>query len=115
MTFLLIVSNNTAALGRLNWAALGALTYPLYLLHQMIGFMIFNMAYPVVNPHLLLWGTLALMIGASWFIHKKIETPMARLLKRFLSFSFTRVRADKPAIDEPERLNEPLPRKQRPS
>ncbi|WP_414872370.1 acyltransferase family protein [Pseudomonas sp. IT-347P] len=94
MTFLLIVTNKTAALGRLNWTALGALTYPLYLLHQMIGFMIFNIAYPAVNPHLLLWGTVALMIGASWLIHDKVETPIARLMKRSLSFSFKRVRAD---------------------
>ncbi|MBC8998596.1 acyltransferase [Pseudomonas sp. N40(2020)] len=115
MTFLLIVTNKTAAIGRLNWTALGALTYPLYLLHQMIGFMIFNIAYPAVNPHLLLWGTLILMIGASWLIHKKVETPIARFMKRFLSFSLNRVRADKPASEEPARLTEPLPRKHRPS
>jgi peptidoglycan/LPS O-acetylase OafA/YrhL len=115
VTFLLIVTHKTAAIGRLNWAALGALTYPLYLLHQMIGFMIFNIAYPAINPHLLLWGTLTLMIGASWLIHKKIETPIARLMKRSLSFSFHRAGADTSASEEPARLAEPLPRKQRPS
>jgi peptidoglycan/LPS O-acetylase OafA/YrhL len=91
MTFLLIATNKTAAIGALNWTALGALTYPLYLLHQMIGFMIFNIVYPAVNPHLLLWGTIALMIGGSYFIHKKIETPIARRMKKFLSLSFDRV------------------------
>jgi peptidoglycan/LPS O-acetylase OafA/YrhL len=94
MTFLLIATNKTAAIGRLNWTTLGALTYPLYLLHQMIGFIIFNMAYPAVNAHLLLWGTVALMIAASYVIHEKIETPMARLMKRSLSFSFNRLRAN---------------------
>jgi len=58
----------------------------------MIGFMIFNIAYPTINPHVLLWGTIALMIGASHVIHKEIETPMARLMKRSLSSSFKRLR-----------------------
>lgn len=91
ITFLLIATNKTAAIGALSWTALGALTYPLYLLHQMIGFMIFNVVYPAVNPHLLLWGTIALMIGGSYFSHKKIETPIARRMKKFLSLSFNRV------------------------
>lgn len=92
MTFFLIATNKTAAIGALNWTTLGALTYPLYLLHQMIGFMIFNIAYPAVNPHILLWGTTALMIGASYIVHKKIEAPLASLIKKFLSLSLNRVR-----------------------
>lgn len=96
MTFFLIATNKTAAIGSFNWTALGALTYPLYLLHQMIGFMIFNIAYPAINPHLLLWGTIALMIGTSHIIHKKIETPIARHIKKALSFSFKRVEVKKP-------------------
>ncbi|WLG82581.1 acyltransferase [Pseudomonas cucumis] len=92
MMFFLIATNRTAAIGTLNWTTLGALTYPLYLLHQMIGFMIFNIAYPVVNPHILLWGTVALMISASYIIHKKIEVPIARQIKKLLSLSLSRVR-----------------------
>lgn len=93
VVFFLIAMNKTGVIGTLNWTLLGALTYPLYLLHQMIGFMIFNIAYPAVNPHWLLWGTIALMISASYLIHKKIEVPIAGLLKKSLSFSFTRVRS----------------------
>lgn len=92
--FYLITTNRTPAISRRNWTVLGALTYPLYLLHQMIGFMIFNIAYPAVNAHLLFWGAIILMIAASWFINKKIETPIARFIKRYLSISFKRVRAD---------------------
>ncbi|MCO8312599.1 acyltransferase family protein [Pseudomonas mandelii] len=92
MTFFLIATNKTAAIGNLNWTTLGALTYPLYLLHQMIGFMIFNLAYPMVNPHILLWGTTALMIWASYIIHKRIEVPMARQIKKILLLSLNRVR-----------------------
>lgn len=96
ITFFLVATDKMAAIGALNWTALGALTYPLYLLHQMIGFMIFNIAYPAVNPHILLWGTIAFMIGASHIIHKKIETPIARRMKKFLLVSFNRIQADQP-------------------
>ncbi|MHC8344591.1 acyltransferase family protein [Pseudomonas sp. RT6P73] len=96
ITFFLVATDKMATIGALNWTALGALTYPLYLLHQMIGFMIFNIAYPAVNPHLLLWGTMALMIGASYIIHKQIETPIARLMKKLLLLSFNRIQADHP-------------------
>jgi hypothetical protein len=54
--------------------------------------MIFNIVYPAVNPHLLLWGTVALMIGGSYLIHKTIEVPIARSMKKFLSFSLIHVR-----------------------
>ncbi|MFP3680330.1 acyltransferase [Pseudomonas sp. SIMBA_041] len=116
MTFLLVATNKTAAVGAFNWTALGALTYPLYLLHQMIGFMIFNIAYPAVNPHVLLWGTIALMIGASHVIHTKIETPIARHFKKALSFSFKRVEANKPRYLRPverqadAKPTEPIPK-----
>ena len=91
ITFILIATNKTGAIATYNWTALGALTYPLYLLHQMIGFMIFNIAYPAVNSHILLWGTIVLMLGASYAINKLIEIPMARSIKKFLSLSFIRV------------------------
>jgi peptidoglycan/LPS O-acetylase OafA/YrhL len=91
ITFILIATNKTGVIATYNWTALGALTYPLYLLHQMIGFMIFNIAYPAVNSHILLWGTIALMLGASYAINKLIEIPMARSIKKFLSLSFIRV------------------------
>lgn len=93
ITFSLIAMNKTGVIGALNWTALGALTYPLYLLHQMIGFMIFNIAYPAVNAHLLLWSTIVLMVGGSYMLHKKIEAPMASYLKKLLSMSFARVRS----------------------
>ncbi|VVP81949.1 hypothetical protein PS918_02385 [Pseudomonas fluorescens] len=96
VTFLLIIMNRTGVIGRLNWTTAGAITYPLYLLHQMIGFMIFNIAYPAVNSHVLLWGTIALMLGASYIIHKKVEVPLARSLKKLLSVSFNRIKADQP-------------------
>jgi peptidoglycan/LPS O-acetylase OafA/YrhL len=78
----------TGALGRVRWVMLGAVTYPLYLLHQNIGFAIFNAYYPKVNAHLLLWGTIALMIGISYAIHRLIEKPLGNLLKGAIDRGF---------------------------
>lgn len=80
----LVATRRTGFIGRTRWLMAGALTYPLYLLHQNIGFMIFNHAYPTINPHLLLWGTIILVIGISYtvntFIEKKYSSPMKNSL-----------------------------------
>ncbi|MBC3383359.1 acyltransferase [Pseudomonas sp. SWRI179] len=73
------------------WVVLGIITYPLYLLHQNVGFMVFNALYPAVNPHLLLWGTMALMIAMSLFIHVVFERAMARQLRRVLDHSSNKI------------------------
>lgn len=81
---LLVGLRATGALGRLRWLAAGALTYPLYLLHENIGFIVFNRAYPAVNVHLLLWGTLALMLAAAWLVHVQVERRLSKPLRRAL-------------------------------
>jgi peptidoglycan/LPS O-acetylase OafA/YrhL len=48
-----IAARRTGALSRRRWAVAGAMTYPLYLLHQNIGFAVFNAAYPSINRHVL--------------------------------------------------------------
>jgi peptidoglycan/LPS O-acetylase OafA/YrhL len=60
-------------LGRRRWFLAGAISYPLFLLHENIGFMIFNALYPSINPHLLFWGTIVVMIGAACAVHVLIE------------------------------------------
>ena len=73
---------------RRNWVLVGALTYPLYLLHQYIGFMLFNALYPAFDPHLLFWGTLALMLLASYAIHRYVEQPLSPPLRRCAEFAW---------------------------
>ena len=72
----------TGVIGRSTWVTVGALTYPLYLLHQNIGYMIFNLGYPALNPHLLMWGTVALMLGLSYAVHAWVEVPLSAPLKQ---------------------------------
>ena len=61
---------------------IGVLTYPLYLIHQNTGFIIFNNLGHTVNKYLLLTVTIVFMISVSYIINRFIEVPLARFLKR---------------------------------
>jgi peptidoglycan/LPS O-acetylase OafA/YrhL len=80
IVMMLVSLRRTGLLGETRWLLLGVLTYPLYLLHQNIGFIIFNVAYPAINIHLLLWGTiiaaLILAYAVHTFIEKQVSSPM---------------------------------------
>ncbi|WP_333312645.1 MULTISPECIES: acyltransferase family protein [unclassified Microcoleus] len=82
---LLVSIRRTGFLGKRQWVTIGALTYPLYLLHQRIGFMIFNLAYPAINPHILLWGTVFLMLAAAYLVNVLIEQKYSVRLKNLLT------------------------------
>ena len=79
---LLIGLKRTGALSRMNWVLAGALTYPLYLVHQYIGFTVFNHFYPAVNAHILFWGTLVGALTTALLINRLVEKPVAALMKR---------------------------------
>lgn len=89
--FLLISLKRTGVLARTNWVALGALTYPLYLIHQNIGYMMFNLAYPALSPHVLIWGTVALMLVCAYLLHRFVEQRYGGRFKRALELIFERL------------------------
>jgi len=64
--------------------ALGALTYPLYLLHQNIGYLAINAAAPLVGKWLTAFGCMAFLVVASWAIWRYGERPAQRLLRTWL-------------------------------
>ncbi len=80
----LVAINRLNFLNSPKWLYLGMMTYPLYLLHQRIGFIIFNHLGAHVNKYALLIGTTLLMMGISYYISKKLEPAMAGKLKRYL-------------------------------
>lgn len=84
-TFYLLMAltaiNKMGFIARRNWIALGLLTYPLYLLHQNVGYMIFNALYPMGSPHALFWGVVILMLCSSYAISRYLEKPLALLLR----------------------------------
>lgn len=98
VVFLCIALGQTRIIANKRWLVVGGLTYPLYLLHQNIGFMIFNFAYPAINRHLLLWGTLIFMLCSAYAINTLVEkrsaVPLRNSLNRIISANDGRLRAD---------------------
>lgn len=80
----LIAQRWTGLFAHKRWLVLGALTYPLYLIHQNIGYMLFNQLYSNINPHLLFWGTLGLMLILAYGIYAVFEKRLARQLRQLL-------------------------------
>ena len=78
------------ATGRLSWIrgrwtiALGAVTYPLYLIHQDIGYAVLNRLDRRVDAHILLITLILAMIALAWLIHQIVEKPLAPKLRRGL-------------------------------
>jgi peptidoglycan/LPS O-acetylase OafA/YrhL len=65
--------------------ALGGLTYPLYLLHQMIGYSILNRLEGVASPVVLLMGLVVAMLILSWTVYRFGERPAQKVAKSVLS------------------------------
>lgn len=81
-------------LDRIRWRWLtvaGALTYPLYLIHQDIGFTVFSYLRGRIPASLLVMLTYAAMLGLAWLIHRGVERPVAPLLRAKLSEAVSRV------------------------
>ncbi|CAL9482134.1 hypothetical protein SUDANB105_03040 [Streptomyces sp. enrichment culture] len=81
---------------RVRWkwlATAGALTYPLYLTHYLAGTAIIHRLRDTTDPRLLVVGVTAGFLMLSWLVHRVVERPVARVLKRGLDRSFTRLRA----------------------
>ena len=80
-----------AATHRLDWirwsglTTAGALTYPLYLLHEHIGWSLIDHLHGRVPAWPLVGAVTVLFLYAAWLVHRFVERPMARYLKRGLS------------------------------
>jgi peptidoglycan/LPS O-acetylase OafA/YrhL len=85
--------------GDVPWAdvmvALGALTYPLYLLHQMIGYRLITLLSPAFTPYGALMVTIALMMFLAFAVQLVFERPVVPLVRRGLTWSFRRVGLEK--------------------
>jgi peptidoglycan/LPS O-acetylase OafA/YrhL len=65
--------------------ALGGVTYPLYLLHQQIGYTILEWIGPVAHPRAIIAAILLAIAALSWLTWRFVERPGQRLTKQFLS------------------------------
>jgi peptidoglycan/LPS O-acetylase OafA/YrhL len=74
--------------------ALGGLTYPLYLIHQSLGYVVFNRFEGAgVPPMLLLGGTITAMIALSWLVYRFVELPARRSTATLLEDALGSVRS----------------------
>lgn len=87
LVMFLVSIKRTGFLGRNRWLLAGALTYPVYLLHQRVGYMIFNAAYPALNAHLLLWGTILGVLAAAYAVHIFVEKRFSLPMKQAINDS----------------------------
>jgi peptidoglycan/LPS O-acetylase OafA/YrhL len=89
------------AQGRLDWMQwkwltyAGALTYPFYLLHQMIGYSLIHHLYVErgISAYAVLPATLGATLLLAWLVHRFVERPLAGVIKRQLSGSLLDPRA----------------------
>ena len=88
LVFLLISLRKTGTFGAMRWTVAGAATYPLYLLHENIGFITFNLAWPAINRHILLWVTIAVMIVMAHAVHVAAERALLVPLRAALTSLF---------------------------
>jgi peptidoglycan/LPS O-acetylase OafA/YrhL len=82
LLFFLIALNQTRVLQRPFFTMLGAVTYPLFLLHQNLGYMAFT--YIPINKYLLLALLLVVMFALSYMVYRFVEKPYAKPFGRWL-------------------------------
>ncbi|WP_067454913.1 acyltransferase family protein [Actinomadura macra] len=93
--FLVMILVATGRLSRVSWSGLtvlGALTYPLYLVHSQLALPLLDAVYPGLNR----WAALAVAITASlvlaYALHRLIEKPGARWMRARLLASLQPMR-----------------------
>ncbi|MEV5338542.1 acyltransferase [Streptomyces sp. NPDC052676] len=92
---LLMVAVALGRTDRVRWrwlATAGALTYPLYLTHYLAGTTLIAHLRDTMDPRLLVVAVIAGFLVLSRLVHAMVERPAARVLRRGLETSFTRLR-----------------------
>ena len=85
LIFAQISTKKTGVISKINWSTIGVLTFPLYLLHQNLGYMLFNIFYKAVNPHVLFFSTIVFMLMSAYIVNRFIEVRYAPKLKKILT------------------------------
>lgn len=81
LILLFISTAKSAFLRSTKYLLLGGLTYPMYLLHQKIGYMIFNSLSTHVNKYAILLGVIIAMLILSHLVHTRIEKLVYDILR----------------------------------
>lgn len=88
-----LIANGASDRIRWRWlTTAGALTYPLYLLHEQIGLTIITAARPYLPAWVLLGATVAGLLLLAYLVHRVVERPAAKRLRRALLRSLDSMR-----------------------
>lgn len=82
--FTLIVAKKTVGVKRSWYTVLGVITYPLYLIHDAIGQLVFYYFSQSMNKYSLLLFVTLLMIFVSYLIYRYFELPTSKRMKHLL-------------------------------
>ncbi|WP_171165051.1 acyltransferase [Streptomyces sp. I05A-00742] len=96
---------------RIQWRWLttaGALTYPLYLVHQYIGMTVIHGLRTRVAPYPLVAGLIVVMLGLAWLINRCVERPVGKRLRRAMQKGMEEMRRNSavPALRKPDPQND---------
>lgn len=82
--YLLVLAVALHKLDRIRWtgfATLGALVYPLYLLHEELGWALIRNLYGPLGAWPTLLVATAVIVLAAWLLHRLVEKPSQRWLR----------------------------------
>lgn len=90
LIFLVMALVAVGAFDRLNWrwlTALGALTYPLYLFHHHVGFLVIQWLREPLGHLVTLPLAVLVVLGVAYAVHRLVEVPLGPRLRAALSRS----------------------------
>lgn len=90
--FAVVAAATLTRLSRLSWTGLsfaGALTYPLYLIHEYVGWWVIHLIQDALPPGITLLLAVEVCFGVAWAIWKFIEVPLGPLIRRNVSSGIT--------------------------
>ena len=79
---------------RVDWrwlTVLGALTYPLYVIHQVTGWVLLHRLGPVLPAYVALVAVVSLMLVLAYLVHRYVERPSGARLRRAVERDLTGV------------------------
>lgn len=85
LIFTLVITHKLTFFRRTWVLKVGALTYPLYLIHQNVGYMLLTTFEGVVNKYVLLVAVLIFILLVAGLINQLIEKNLSLLLKKLLN------------------------------
>ncbi|MEU6424524.1 acyltransferase [Microbispora sp. NPDC046973] len=92
LIFLVMIFVAVGAFDRIDWrwlTFLGALTYPLYLFHHHVGFLLIQWLHPVLGNRLTLPLAVAAALVVAYGVHRLVERPLQPRMRAALERSLT--------------------------